>query len=407
MGSLLGFVLARLDQIERPTFLHCELSPFPLEHLQELRSDGILRETSKATEIPRPPHLLPGADLVVRHTSKGLFGVAEEDEYFTPIPLTDDDVRQYEVSLPKLADRIRRDNRIDGVGSASHNGLVPLGQKVVEGVGTADVYLSLPNEDEATFLSRCQRLERSPGSQRAVVLTPGGVSASPEGRRILDSADVIVASLMPAATRGILALNWDHVVARPGVGMGTEYPKGQCIFQKQGKTWLLVYDGVPKSVGDSVGMSYICHLLQSPGQDMHASALRSAVAGEGSTPLLGSAGEVLDPQALSEYNDRIAEIDLELAEAEANNDLAQKDRLHEEREFLYAEIGRATGLRGQNRDASSDRERARQSVSVAIHRALRAIKKEHLPLWQHLHNSLKIGEFLCYQPDQVTKWQRK
>ena len=54
--------------------------------------------------------------------------------------------------------------------------------------------------------------------------------------------------------------------------------------------------------------------------------------------------------------------------------------------------------------AADDRERARQAVSVAIHRALNAIKKDHEPLWQHLDNSLKIGEFLSYQPDQPTSW---
>ena len=72
--------------------------------------------------------------------------------------------------------------------------------------------------------------------------------------------------------------------------------------------------------------------------------------------------------------------------------------------MLNEEIARSTGLHGKNREASSDRERARQSVSAAIHRALKAIKKEHEPLWQHLKNALKIGEFLSYQPDQPTSW---
>jgi hypothetical protein len=151
-------------------------------------------------------------------------------------------------------------------------------------------------------------------------------------------------------------------------------------------------------------MAYICHLLQRSGQDIHAAAVRGSVSGDGNTTILGFAGEVLDAQALKEYRERLSEIDGELAEAESNNDLARKDSLTEEREALNAEVGRATGLRGKNREASSDRERARQAVSAAIHRALRAIKKEHEPLWQHLHNSLKIGEFLSYQPDQPTFW---
>src|SRR3990172_3580971 len=101
--SLLDFVLTRLDQVESPVFLHRELERFPPEQLKAQLSEGLLRETSRATEIPRPVHIPGGGDLIVCQTAKGLFCVADEDDYFDPIPLTDDDVRQYEVSLPKLA----------------------------------------------------------------------------------------------------------------------------------------------------------------------------------------------------------------------------------------------------------------------------------------------------------------
>jgi hypothetical protein len=403
--SLLAFVLTHLDQVESPVFLQRELERFPAEELNTLLSQSILRETSKATEIPRPARLPVGGDLIVRETSKGLFGVAGEDDYFDPIPLGDDDVRQYAVSLPKLAGRIRRENEIHGSSTENHNGLISLGQKTLDSLGTVDVYLSLPNQDESAVLSRCQRLERAPESQKVILVTPRGLSVSPEGRRVLDSTGVILVSLADAAATGSLALDWENLVSRPGSGLAAEYPKDRRIFQNQGKTWLVVFDGFPRSVRHTVGMTYIRQLLQNPGQDMHAAALRGAVAGEDTTPTLGSAGEVLDAQALREYKERIAEIDEELAEAEANNDLARKDSLNEEREVLYAEVGRATGLHGKHREASSDRERARQAVSAAIHRALRAIKKEHEPLWQHLTNSLKIGEFLSYRPDHVDPWQ--
>ncbi len=62
--SLLGFVLTRLDQIESPVFLHRELERFPASDLAACVSAGLLRETSKATEIPRPAHLPAGGDLV-------------------------------------------------------------------------------------------------------------------------------------------------------------------------------------------------------------------------------------------------------------------------------------------------------------------------------------------------------
>lgn len=192
-------------------FLHRELERFPAGELAALVSGGVLRETSRATEIPRPAHLPAGGDLIVRPTSRGLFGVPDEDDYFTPIPLTDDDVRMYEVSLPRLAAGIRRENEIDGTGFENHDGLIPLGQKMIDERGAVDVYLSLPNEDEAVLLSRCRRLKRPARPGRLILVTPRGASLSPEGQGVLDSADVILASL--AATGG-LALDWNTVLPR-------------------------------------------------------------------------------------------------------------------------------------------------------------------------------------------------
>lgn len=402
--SHLGFVLTRLDQIESPVFLHRELEKFPADQLKAVVAEGLLRETSEAEEIPRPDHAPPGGNLIVRRTAKGLFGVADEDDYFDPIPLSSDDVCQFEVSLPKLAAIIRRENDINGTGFENHRGLIPLGQKAIDGLGTVNVYLSFPNVDESVLLLRCRRLDRPSGSQKVVLLTPRGVPLSPEGRRMLDDIGVIVASLMSAAAHGTLTMAWDCIIVRTGIGLAEQYPKDKRVFQKQGRTWLVVYDGIPKSVSDSVGMAYICHLLQYHGQEIHAAAMRSAVTGEEGAPVLGSAGEILDEQALNEYRRRIAEIDEELAEAERNNDLGRIEVLNNERADLYAEVARATGLGGRKREAVDERERARQSVSSAVHRALRSIKKEHDPLWQHLHNSLNIGEFLSYQPDQTATW---
>lgn len=206
-----------------------------------------------------------------------------------------------------------------------------------------------------------------------------------------------------------LARRFEHLIAeqmesRLSAELAEENPKDTCIFQKQGKTWFVAYDGVRMSIGDSRGMTYIRHLICRPGQETLAIILRGVGAPEGMTPIVGSAGEVLDGQALKEYREHLKDLEQDIREAEANNDVGTAERLKEEFEAFTAEIGRATGLGGRNRRAADDRERARQAVSVAIHRALNAIKKDHEPLWQHLDNSLKIGEFLSYQPDQPTSW---
>ncbi len=149
-------------------------------------------------------------------------------------------------------------------------------------------------------------------------------------------------------------------------------------------------------------MSYICHLLQNPGQEIHAISMREMLTQNISYS--STTEEVIDKKALEEYKMRLKEIDEEMDEAEYNQDLASKARLNDERETLLSEISRATDRSGQPRKISTDRERARQSVSKAIHTALDSIKKEHEALWYHFNNSIKIGEYLSYQPDQPTSW---
>lgn len=401
--TLVSFVLRRLDQIEVPIFLHRELEGFPEEELRGLCTKGILRRTSHAAEIPRPRHLPPGGHLIIRKTSRGIFGVAEEHGYFDPIPLVEGDIQQYVVSLAGLVSAIRKENGISGIGFENHDGLIPLGQKTIDEAGTLNIYFSIPNADEKDFLFRCQRLGRSPGSQKAIVMTPRGIAISSEGRKNIDALGVIVVPMEPALDRGSLRVDWAGMVGGPVGVFAEKYPKDRRVFQKQGKTWLVIYDGVPKSIAHSVGMEYIRQLLQCEGQEIHAVALRTAGIGEDAVAL-GSAGEVLTAQTLRNYKGRISEIEEALQEAEANNDLGRKERLIEERDFFLKELGRSTGLRGRKREASSDRERHRQAASKAIHRALKAIKKEHEPLWQHLKNSIKVGEYLSYQPDQPTSW---
>lgn len=190
-----------------------------------------------------------------------------------------------------------------------------------------------------------------------------------------------------------------------GLALAEGCPKDRRIFLRLGKTWLVVYNGVPKHVGHSVGMSYIALLLQAPGKQIHAAALRDLVSGDGDEADLGSAGKVADKKALKQYNARLAEIEEERAEARANNDLGRGELLITEREWYLEELRRAEGLGGKLREASSsDRERARKSVSAAIDRALEAIRKEHKPLWLHLRTYVDTGNFPCYRADQSTPW---
>ena len=402
-GSLLAFILTRLDQVEAPVFSHGELHRYPASEVEPLLAEGIVQETSTATDI-FSPRLFAGGALVVRETAQGLYGVPTEHDYFDPIRLTTDDIRQYTVSLPRLAAALRRENDIHGTGWSNDGGLISLGQRPHPSLGTTDVYLSLPNNDEVGFLLRCHRLQHRDGCQRVVLLTPRGVPMSPEARQVLDSRRVVVASLMRTATTNSLSIDWHEVVGSAVFGLASDYPNDVCIFLKQGKTWLVVYEGQPRSVYDSLGMTYIALLLRSPWKEIHAATLRSAAAGEDDSLRLGSAGPVLDEHAFAAYKSRLQDIEAERAEAEANHDLGQQEQLQAESDALTAELAQATGLHGRHRQAAADRDRARDAVTKTIRRALRAIKHEHEPVWSHFDKSVILKEFLSYTPDRPLTW---
>lgn len=177
-----------------------------------------------------------------------------------------------------------------------------------------------------------------------------------------------------------------------------------CIFQNNGRTWLVQYAGVRQSIGHSLGMTYISHLLRNPGQLIRAADLRGIAAGRIDDARLGSAGNRLDDPALSDYRQKLRDLQEEKHEAEENHDLGRIQQLDEDMEMLIAEIGLATGLHGRKRKAADDHERARKSVSKAIRGALRAIKGHHTPLWHHLDKFLEIGLTLTYRPERPTPW---
>jgi hypothetical protein len=72
-------------------------------------------------------------------------------------------------------------------------------------------------------------------------------------------------------------------------------------------------------------------------------------------------------------------------------------------EILEQELSRCVGLGGRLRQ-NSDAERARKSVSNAIHRALGQLRTRHPALFRHLSATLKIGNGMSYLPDDEIEW---
>ncbi len=150
-------------------------------------------------------------------------------------------------------------------------------------------------------------------------------------------------------------------------------------------------------------MRYIAELLRTPRVEVHSARLRDLVARE-EPRALGSAGEVLDVDALRQIKERLDAAREEENEARERHDFARVERLQEEAEFLRAEVARATGLGGRRRRAADDHERARQAVAQAIRRAIGAITREHEPLGRHLAQSIRTGTTLVYDPAPARVW---
>lgn len=215
--SLLDFVLTRLDQVGSPIYLHRELERFPSEDLKALLASGILRETSRAEKV---------GDLIVRETAKGLFGAADEEDFFEPVPLADDDVRQYEVVVPKIVDQIRKANDLKGVSVENGKHLFLVGERVLPGRQRADVYLSLESHEPVDFVSLCRKVH--PTNPRPVVMiVPRPIRLPVESIQLLRSWDVFVAPLTTHLDGRRWKLPWDQILkesARPATGQEPTKP---------------------------------------------------------------------------------------------------------------------------------------------------------------------------------------
>jgi hypothetical protein len=166
-------------------------------------------------------------------TPRGLFAVAlDEDDFFEPFPLAEDDVKVYEVTVPRLIQRIRQDNDIVGSHNSTETGLIPIGQKQVAGYGAVEVFLSLPNADPGAFTVRCLALRKPAGVRCLAILLPIPVTLPAADREQLDSRNITLIPLLPSTDQGHFRIDWNLIISsasghRPD-GM---YPPRTIVFR--------------------------------------------------------------------------------------------------------------------------------------------------------------------------------
>jgi hypothetical protein len=205
-------------------------------------------------------------------------------------------------------------------------------------------------------------------------------------------------------------------------------PPAPSIFQREGEYWTLAFGGVVCRLRENRGMRYLALLLQHPNEELHAlrivaddvlpDAAQPGTVLRGSVPEVvateenpqagfSDAGELLDPQARAAYTQRLADLQAELAEAQAYNDSDRTDRLQEEIAFLTQELSQAVGLGGRVRKAAAATERAHVNVTKAMKSAINKISKSHPALGHHLRQTIRTGTCCSYtsDPRSPISWQ--
>jgi hypothetical protein len=117
------------------------------------------------------------------------------------------------------------------------------------------------------------------------------------------------------------------------------------------------------------------------------------------------ADAVLDERARREFKQRLADLDADLAAAEADNDLGRIGVVKGERDALAHELAAALGLGGRARTLGDPSERARKAVSARIRDAVKAIGACHAELGAHLEASVRTGTFCSYSPADNVRWR--
>jgi hypothetical protein len=171
------------------------------------------------------------------------------------------------------------------------------------------------------------------------------------------------------------------------------------VFRRDGEGWIIALDGDEIHMRDSKGLHDLATLVA------HARAEVAALRLAGRAEPASRGEAVLDDQARAAYKKRLADIDAEIADAQARADLGRLEKARVEREFLLAELTHAAGIGGRSRRMGDGIERARTAVTARVRDAIRRIERVSPSLGEHFRRSVRTGTFCSYDPAVDVRWQ--
>lgn len=174
-------------------------------------------------------------------------------------------------------------------------------------------------------------------------------------------------------------------------------------FTRLDDGWMVSFAGTTAYVRQLVGIHHIVRVLDAPENGIDAlNLVRGGVSVDPALIDLNeedaritattSAADELDPAVKREYQRRYVLLEIELEDAKAEGDHARRAQLEEEQAALLAEIDRT------RRSEPDDIRRARGAARKTIRDAVRAIRRVHPLLAEHLDRCLKFGGTISYRP---------
>jgi hypothetical protein len=206
---------------------------------------------------------------------------------------------------------------------------------------------------------------------------------------------------LPSITRtlGELRLRLDM---KPDVAVArAPEPSAIATFRRSGPVWDVAFGTRSVRVRHVRGMSDIAYLLARPGE---AVSVVELAGDEGSPVSLDRGAQVFDERARREVRNRLRELDIEIAEADAAGDRERGSAAREELQVLAETVSRDIGLGGRPRRLGDPVERARKTVSTRIRRAIEVVAAEHPELGRHLIRSIDTGAWCAYRPPEHVAW---
>lgn len=189
-------------------------------------------------------------------------------------------------------------------------------------------------------------------------------------------------------------------------------------FRLTGQVWSLHFAGIHALLQDSVGLRYIHLLMQERGQPIAASKLVRVVNGEpvdirtdqestqddgnGLSTDPEARVAVLTPSTIAKLRSAIIGLREEAEALQLAGDLEGSEEKADEIDRIEEYLRKNT-LCGRSTSFANQSDRDRKSVSLAISRAIAAIRKVNPSLADHL-KAIRKGHSCCYQPATPMQW---